>query len=166
MIKFNQNAWLKSYVDMNTDLRKKQKMTLKKDFFKSRKNAVFGKTMENVRKHRDIKLVTTERRRNYLVLEPNYQTTKFFTEHLLAIDTKKTEILMDKPVYLGPPIILQLSKMLMFEFWYNYLKRKYDEKAKLFHMDTDSFIVYTETDDITKILQKMLKEDLTLQIMN
>ena len=166
MIKFNQNAWLKSYVDMNTDLRKKQKMTLKKDFFKSRNNAVFGKTMENVRKHRDIKLVTTERRRNYLVLEPNYQTTKFFTEHLLAIDTKKTEILMDKPVYLGPPIILQLSKMLMFEFWYNYLKRKYDEKAKLFHMDTDSFIVYTETDDITKILQKMLKEDLTLQIMN
>ena len=151
---------------MNTDLRKKQKMTLKKYFFKSRNNAVFGKTMENVRKHRDIKLVTTERRRNYLVSEPNYQTTKFFTEHLLAIDTKKTEILMDKPVYLGPPIILQLSKMLMFEFWYNYLKRKYDEKAKLFHMDTDSFIVYTETDDITKILQKMLKEDLTLQIMN
>ena len=166
MIKFNQNAWLKSYVDMNTDLRKKQKMTLKKDFFKSRNNAVFGKTMENVRKHRDIKLVTTERRRDYLVSEPNYQTTKFFTEHLLAIDTKKTEILMDKPVYLGPPIILQLSKMLMFEFWYNYLKRKYDEKAKLFHMDTESFIVYTETDDITKILQKMLKEDLTLQIMN
>ena len=150
---------------MNTDLRKKQKMTLKKDFFKSRNNPVFGKTMENVRKHRDIKLVTTERRRNYLVSEPNYQTTKFFTEHLLAIDTKKTEILIDKPVYLGPPI-LQLSKMLMFEFWYNYLKRKYDEKAKLFHMDTDSFIVYTETDDITKILQKMLKEDLTLQIMN
>ena len=68
-------------------------------------NAVFGKTMENVRKYRDIKLVTTERRRNYLVSEPNYHTTKFLTEHLLTIETKKTEILMNKPVYLGLSIL-------------------------------------------------------------
>ena len=77
-------------------------------------NAVFGKTMENVRKHRDIKLVTTERRRNYLVSEPNYHTTKFFTENLLAIEMKKTEILMNKPVYLGLSI-LELSEILMYE---------------------------------------------------
>ena len=64
-------------------------------------NAVFGKTMENVRKHRSIKLVTTESRRNYLVSEPNYHTTKFFKEYLLAIEIRKTEILMNKPVYLG-----------------------------------------------------------------
>ena len=76
---------------MNTDLRKKQKMTLKKYFFKSRNNAVFGKTMENVRKHRDIKLVTTERRRNYSRSEPNYHATIFFTENLLAIEMKKTQ---------------------------------------------------------------------------
>ena len=88
-IKFNQNAWLKTYIDMNTDLRKKAKNDFEKDFFKLMNNAVFGKTIENVRKHRDIKLVTTDRRRNYLVSEPNYRTTKFFTENLLAIEMKK-----------------------------------------------------------------------------
>ena len=82
---------------MNTDLRKKAKNNFEKDFFKLMNNSVFGKTVENVRKHRDIKLATTERRRNYLVSEPNYHTTKFFTEHLLAIEMKKkTEILMIK----------------------------------------------------------------------
>ena len=108
-------------------------------------NAVFGKAMKNVRKHRDIKLVATERRRNYLVSEPNYHTTKFFTENLLAIEMKKTEILMNKPVYLGLSI-LELSKILMYEFWYDYVKPKYGEKAKLYYMDTDSFIVYIKTD--------------------
>ena len=89
VIKFNQNAWLKPYIDMNTDLRKKAKNDFETDFLKLINNAVFGKTMENVRKHRAIKLVTTEERRNYLVSEPNYHTTKFFTEHLLAIEKKK-----------------------------------------------------------------------------
>ena len=92
-------------------------------------NAAFGETMENVRKHKDIKLVTTDRRRNYLVSQPNYHTTKFFTENLLAIEMKKTEILMNKPVHLGLSI-LELSKILMYEFWYNYVKPKYSEKAK------------------------------------
>ena len=149
VIKFNQNAWLKPYIDMNTDLRKKAKNDFEKDFFKLMNNAVFGKTMENVRKHRDIKLVTTERRRNYLVSEPNYHTTKFFTENLLAIEMKKTEILMNKPVYLGLSI-LELSKILMYEFWYDYVKPKYGEKVKLCYMDTDSFIVYIKTDDTYK----------------
>ena len=100
-MKFNQNVRLKAYLDMNTDLSKKAKNDFEKYFFKQLNNAVFGKTMENVRKHRDIKLATTERRRNYLVSEPNYHTTKFFTEYLLAIEVKKTEILMNKPVYVG-----------------------------------------------------------------
>ena len=112
-------------------------------------NAVFGKTMENVRKHRDIKLVTTERRRNYLVSEANDHTIKFSTENLLAIKMKKTEILMNKPVHLGLSI-LELSKILMYEFWYDYVKPKYGEKVKLCYMDTDSFIVYIKTDDIYK----------------
>ena len=114
-------------------------------------NAVFGKTMENVRKHRDIKLVTTERRRNYLVSEPNYHTTKFFTENLLAIEMRKTQILMNKPVYLGLSI-LDLSKTVMYEFWYDYVKPKYGETVKLFYMDTDSFdsIIYVKADDIFK----------------
>ena len=91
LIKFNQNAYLKAYIDMNTDLRKKGKTDFKKDFFKWMNNAFFGETMENVRKHRDIKHITTERRRNYLVSEPHYHTTKFFTEHLLAIKMKKNK---------------------------------------------------------------------------
>ena len=89
--KFNQNAWRNPYIDMNANLRKKTKNNFEKHFLKLMNNAVFGKTMENVRKHRDIKLVTTERRRNYLVSEPNYHTTKFFTEHLLAVEMKKKQ---------------------------------------------------------------------------
>ena len=96
---------------MNTNLRKK----VKKIFFELRNNVVYGKTMENVGEHRDIKLVTKERRRIYLVSEPNYHTTKFFTENLLTIEMKKAEILMNKLVYLGLSI-LELSKVLMYEF--------------------------------------------------
>ena len=126
---------------MNRDLRKKAKNGFQKYFFKLVNNAAFGKALENVRKHRDIKLVPIERRRNYVVSEPNYHTTKFFTEHILATEMKKTKILMNKPVCLGISI-LKLSKLLMYEFWYNYVKPKYGEKAKLCYMDADSFIVY------------------------
>ena len=90
VIKFNQRAWLKPYIDMNTKLKQEVKSNFQKGFFKLVNNAVFGKTMENVRKHRYIKLVTTERRRNYLVSEPNYHTAKFFTKNLLAIEMRKT----------------------------------------------------------------------------
>ena len=116
VIKFNQNACLKAYIDMNTDLRKKAKNDFEKDFVELMNNAVFEKAVENVRKHRYIKLVTRERKRNYLVSESNYHTTKIFTESLLAIEMKKkTEVLMNKPVYLGL-LILELSKTLMYEF--------------------------------------------------
>ena len=118
--------------------------------------------MVNLRKHRDIKIFTTENRRNNLVSEPNYHITKFFTENLLAIEIKKTQITMNKPVYLGLSI-LDLSKIVMYEFWYDYIKPKYGENAKLFYMVTGSFIVHVKTEDV--ILQKMLKQDLTLQIM-
>ena len=93
VIKFNQNAWLKPNIVMNTILRKKAKNDFEKDFFKLINNAVFEKTMENVRKHGDIKLATTERRKDYLVSELNYHTTKFFTENLLVIEMKKRRYL-------------------------------------------------------------------------
>ena len=151
---------------MNTDLRKKAKNDFEKDFFKLMNNVVFEKTIENVRKHRVIKLVETERRRNYLVAEPNFQATKIFTENLLAKEMrKKTEILMNKPFYVGLSI-LELSKILTYEVWYDYVKPKYDEKAKLCYMDTNSFIAYIKQMIFIKILQKMLKQDFTLQIMN
>ena len=96
--------------------------------------------LENVRNHRDIKLVTTERRRNNLVSEQNYHTATFYTENLFAIEMKKREILLNKPLYLGLSI-LELSKILMYKFSYHQVKPKYGEKAKLCYMDTDSFIV-------------------------
>ena len=92
-IKFNQNSWLKPHIDINTDLTKKSKYDFEKDFFEFMNNSVFGKAMENIRKHRDIKLAATEKRRNYSVSEPNYHTTKFFTENLLAIEMKKQRYL-------------------------------------------------------------------------
>ena len=100
---------------MNTKLRKEAKNEFEKDFFKLMNNAVFGKTMEDVRKYRDIELVTTDRRRNQLVSEPNYHTSKYFSEHLMAIEMKKTKVKMTKSVYLGMSI-LDISKTFMYEF--------------------------------------------------
>ena len=134
---------------MNNELRKTAKNDFEKDFFKLMNNSVFGKTMEKVGKHRDTKLVTTEKRRNYLMSEPNYHTAKFFTGTLLAKEMRKTQILMNKPVYLDL-WILDLSKTVMYEFWYDYVKPKYSEKAKLCYMDTGSFIVHVITNGIYK----------------
>ena len=146
VIQFYQEAWLKPYIDMNTELRKKAKNDFEKDFFKLMNNAVFGKIVENVRKHRNIKLVTTDKRRNQLVSEPNYHTIKCFSENLLAIEMKKTKVKMNKPIYLGLSI-LEISKILMHEFWYDYMKPKYGDKVKLCYTDTDSSIMDIKTED-------------------
>ena len=130
VIKFKQKAWLKPYIDMNTRLREEAKSKFEKDFFKLMNNSVFGKTVGNVRKHRDIKLVTTEEKRIKLVSEQYYHTTKHFLDNLLAIEIKKTKVKMNKPVYLGMSI-LDISKTLMYEFWYDYVKPKYKDKTKL-----------------------------------
>ena len=115
MIKFKQKAWLKPYIDMNTKLRNDAKNEVEKDFFKLMNNSVFGKIIENVREHRDIKLVTTEEKRIKLVSEPNYHTIKQFSENLLAIEMKKRKAKMNKPVYLGMSI-LDISKTLCMNF--------------------------------------------------
>ena len=115
VIQLNQKAWLKPYIDMNTELRKQAKSDFEKDFYKLMNDSGFGKTMENVRKHRDIKLVPTNKRRNQLVSEPNSHTTKWFSENLSAIEMKKTKLKMNKLVYLGLSI-LEVSKTLMYEF--------------------------------------------------
>ena len=121
VIRFNQEAWLKPYIDMNTRLRKEAKSKFEKDFFKLMNNSVFGKTMENVRRHTDIKLVTTKEKRIKLVSEPNYNTRKHFSKNWLAIEMKKTKVKMNKPVSLGMSI-LYISKILIYEFWYDYVK--------------------------------------------
>ena len=128
-------------------------------------NAVFGKTMENVRNHRGhIKLVTTDKRRNQLVSEPNYHTTKWFSEKLLAIEMKKTKVKMNKPVYLGLSI-LEISKILMYEFWDDYMKPKYGDKVKLCYMDTDSFIMHIKTEDFYKYIANYVKKKSIHQIL-
>ena len=163
VIRFNQEAWLKEYIDMNTELRKQAKNDFEKDFFKLINNTVFGKTMENVWKHIDIKFVTTNKRRNQLVSEPNYHTTKYFSEDLLAIEMKKIKVKMNKPVYLGM-FILEINKTLMYEFWYDYIKPKYQNNAKLCYMDTGSFIIHIKTEIFVNILLMILKNGLTHQI--
>ena len=102
--------------------------------------------MKNVRSYRDIKLVITNKRRNQLVSEPNYNSTKYFSEDLVAIEMNKTSIKMNKPIYLGQSI-LDISKTLMYEFWYGYLKPKYSDKIKLCYTDTDSFVIEVKTED-------------------
>ena len=149
VIQFNQEAWLKPYIDMNTKLRTEAKNDFEKDFFKLMNNAVFGKTMENVRKHRDIKLVTTDKRRNHLASEPNYHTTKNFSENLMAIEMKKKKVKINKLIYLSMSI-LDISKTLICEFWYDYIKPKYQDRAKLCYMDTDSFVIHIITEDFYK----------------
>ena len=124
-IKFNQEAFLKPYIDMNTKLRREGKNDdLEKDFFNVLNNSVFGKAMKNVRKHRNIKLVTKNKRKNYLVSQPNYHATKWFSKFLLAIEIKKVKVKMNKPVYLAL-LIIEISKRLIYEFWYDYIKQKY-----------------------------------------
>ena len=146
VIEFNQKEWLKPYIDMNTELRKAAKNDFEKDLFKLMNNLVFGKTMENIRKHRDIKLVTTDKKRSKLVSEPNYHTINLISEKLSIIEMKKTKVKMNKPIYLGLSI-LEISKILMYEFWYDYMKPKYGNDVKLCYMDADSFIMNIKTND-------------------
>ena len=134
---------------MNSELRKIAKNDFEKNFFKLVNNAVFGKTMENVRKHRDIKLVTTDKKRSKLVSEPNYHTINLISENLSIMEMKRTKLKMNKPIYLGLSI-LEISKLLMYEFWYDYMIPKYGDNVKLCYMDTDSFIMNIKTEDFYK----------------
>ena len=120
-----------------------------KDYYKLLNNSFYGKIMENVRKHRDIRLVNSDSKRSKLASEPNYYTTKHISEDLLIMEMKKREVYMNKPLYLGEAI-LDYSKMPVHEFWYDYLIPMYGDKIKLCYMDTDSFIIYVETEDFYK----------------
>ena len=146
-IEFYQSAWMKPYIDFNTQLRTKATNDFEKDFFKLMNNSVFGKTMENIRKHRNIKLVTTEEKYLHTVMKPNFKSGVRFDENLMGCEMGNIKVVMKKPVYLGQAI-LDLSKIVMYAFHYEYMKPKYDgENLKLCYMDTDSLVYEIEIED-------------------
>ena len=156
-IKFVESKWMKPYIDKVTNLRAKAKNNFEKDFYKLMNNSVFGKTMENIRNRVDVKLVNTKEKLSKLVAKPNYRGRKIFNENLVSVHMKKTSLTMNKPVYLGM-CILDLSKTIMYDFHYNYIKPKYGEKAKLLFTDTDSLMYEIETEDFYKDISGDVKD--------
>ena len=149
-IKFVLSDWMKPYIEMNTNLRAMAKNNFEKDFFKLMNNSVFGKTMENIRNRVDVKLVNTKEKLRKLVAKPNLKSPpKIFSENLVSVHMRKTSLTMNKPIYLGM-CILDLSKTIMYDFHYNYIKSKYADKAKLLFTDTDSLMYEIETEDFYK----------------
>ena len=136
---------------LNTKYRRDTKNEFEKGFFKFMNNSVFGKTMENIRNHKDRKLVTSDKKYLKYVMKPNFKDGHPFSKHLFAVEMGKREIIMNKPVYLGQKM-LDLSKTLMYEFHYDYMRPKYGSKLKLCYMDTDSFVYEIETEDFYRYI--------------
>ena len=156
-IKFIEDDFLKPYIDKNTNLRTQAKNNFEKDFFKLMNNAVFGKTMENIRNRVNVKLVNTGEQFKKLTAKPNYESRKIFNENLVSVHMKKTSLTMNKPVYLGMSI-LDLSKITMFDFHYQYIKPKYGNRSKLLFTDTDSFLYEIQTEDFYKDISEDVKD--------
>ena len=156
-IKFTEAAFLKPYIDKNTSLRALAKNNFEKDFFKLMNNSVFGKTMENIRNRVNVKLVDSGEQFKKLAAKPNYNSRKIFNENLVSVHMKKTSLTMNKPVYLGMSI-LDLSKTVMYDFYYNYIKPKYGNKAKLLFTDTDSFLFEIQTKDFYNDIAEDVKD--------
>ena len=146
VLKFNQSPWLKQYIDFNTQKRTNAKNAFEKDFFKLMNNSVFGKTMENIRKRVDVRLVTDENKLLKMAAKPTYVSSKIFNKNLVAVHKIKETLTLNRPAYVGM-CILDLSKTLMYDFHYNYIKQKYGSKAKLLFTDTDSLTYEIETSD-------------------
>ena len=157
ILSFNQSFWLNRYISMNTEKRKFAQNSFEKDFFKLMNNSIFGKTMENVRGRRKIELVHTEKRMKKIASKPSFNRVDIFNEHLVAAHCFKTNIVFDKPIFVGFSI-LDLSKTLMYDFHYGYIKAKYGDKASLCFTDTDSLFYDVTCDDI----YKDMAEDSTL----
>ena len=147
VLEFNQSPWLKQYIDFNTEKRKDAKNAFEKDFFKLMNNSVFGKTMENIRKRVDVRLVTDEKKLLKYSSKPTYVSSKIFNENLVAVHKIKETLTLNRPAYVGM-CILDLSKTLMYDFHHNYIKKKYGDKAKLLFTDTDSLTYEIEAEDV------------------
>ena len=145
-VTFEEKKFMKSYIDLNTELRKKGTTDFEKDFYKLMNNSVFGKTMENVKNRVNVKLVTNKKALNKLVKKSNYSKINEFHENLVAVHMEKTTVKFNKPIYLGMSI-LDLSKTLMYRFHYDYVKPKWGNKSELLFTDTDSLCYEIQTDD-------------------
>ena len=148
-LEFNQSPWLKQYIDFNTQKRTQAKNSFEKDFFKLMNNSVYGKTMENLRKRVDVRLITDEKKLLKMTSKPTYVSSKIFNENLVAVHKIKETLTLNKPSYVGMSI-LDLSKTLMYDFHYNYIKNKYRNKSKLLFTDTDSLCYEIEANDVYK----------------
>ena len=156
-VKFVEEPWLKKYIQLNTDLRTKGTTDFEKDFFKLMNNSVFGKTMENVRNRVDIRLVNDEKKWNKLAQKHNFKSATIFSENLVAVHMERTSVKLNKPIYLGMSI-LDLSKTLMYDFHYEYIKPKYGENARLLFTDTDSLCYEIKTEDFFKDISNDVHE--------
>ena len=147
VLEFSEKPWLKPYIDFNTEKRKEAKNAFEKDFFKLMNNSVFGKTMENIRKRSNIKLETDPNHFLRQTAKPTFVSCKIFHENLVAVHMKPNFLKLDKPSYVGM-CILDLSKVLMYDFHYNFIKEKYGDRARLLFTDTDSLFYIIQTDDV------------------
>ena len=147
MLKFDQSPWLKQYIDFNTEKRKHAKNPFEKDFFNLMNNSVFGKTMENLRKRVDVRLVTNEKKLLKPTSKPTYISSKIFNENLVAVHKIKEALTLNRLAYVGM-CMLDLSKTLMYDFHCNYIKKKYGDRAKLLFANTDSLTYEIEAEDV------------------
>ena len=149
VLRFNQSPWLREYINFNTEMRKNSKNDFEKNFFKLMNNSVFGKTMENLRKRVDVQLVSSEKKLLRMASRPTFVSTKIFNESLAAVRKIKGNLVLNKPAYVGM-CILDLSKTLMYDFHYNYIKKRYNDRATLLFTDTDSLMYEIQTEDVYK----------------
>jgi hypothetical protein len=154
-IKFTQSAWLKPWIDLNTNFRKVAKNDFEKDYFKLMNNAVFGKTMENVRDRIEIKTAFDEKYYKKYVSKPNFHSSKtLVVDKMMLMKLSKKTVQLNKPIYAGFSI-LELSKHHMYDFHYNVMKPRYNENIELMMTDTDSLVYCIKTDDFYKDMYEM-----------
>ena len=155
VLEFDQSPWMAPYIEMNTELRKQAQSDFEKDFFKLMNNSVFGKTMENLRRRINIHLIKGDvnaqgwNKLRKLIAKPSYAGRKTFSESLTAIHMYKDKLCLNRPIYVGM-CILDLSKTLMYDYYYNKLKKQYGNKCQLLYTDTDSLLIHIETEDVYK----------------